>query len=78
MPTVGMLLPKFGVHLADRDIRIPPVQIHDPLQFLRLVGVRMDCVRLVRVGKQRFFRSVIQPVPAHKRRFGNVVATADE
>ena len=69
MPGICLVLSKFAVKLAQRNIGVSAVIVLDPLDFLLGMSVGMRRVRTVRLRNQRFFRAVILLIPPHQRGF---------
>jgi hypothetical protein len=78
MPGITLLRAKLTIHLANRDVRVPAMQIFDPFEFKFSVRIRMRGVRSVRLISERVFCFVEAFVPAHERGFGNMISPAYE
>ena len=76
MTVIGYFLPELTVEFTDADIGITAEIIPDRLQFLLGMCIGMLSVGSVGFWFERFPCSIVCVVPAHERRFGDMVSAA--
>ncbi|BEU88275.1 hypothetical protein TAMA11512_17390 [Selenomonas sp. TAMA-11512] len=69
---------EFTIYFSDGNMRVAPMEVTNPRQFLFGMCVWVLCVGAMGFIHQGFRRAVIGFIPTHKRGFGNFVETADE
>ena len=78
MSAVSLLLPQLTVQLTDTNVGVTPMVVPDPSQLFFGMCVGVLTVGPMRLGHQRFLGAVVQPIPTHKGRFGNVITTQNK
>lgn len=78
MPGIAFWGDELAIKLADGNVRVTPVVILNPFQFLRCVRVWVGTERTVGLICQRFSGSVKLFIPAQERRFWYMVSSDNE
>ena len=78
MPAIPLLRAKLAIHLTDRYMRIPLVNVFNPFKLDVSMSVGMWSDWSVRLISKVVFGAVESLVPTHQRSFGDMVSAADK